>query len=249
MRRVLFYVMTVLLSVSLMACKTEYPEHDAYLNKQQGHYRFYVELIDQINAEVIPATLQVFYGSGSYFMNGGSGVIYEEDETHYYALSNHHVVYQPAYSRHQVKDVYGNTHAAELLISDMNYDLAVLKFAKPTYSLPILMLGQENPIVGTSVYPVGFPIGQRNAISGGVVERYRFIAVATVNVTFAIIQLNAPVKPGNSGSVLINQELEIIGIIYAGQRDENGEILPVAFAIPLKKIIEFLELYEEVISA
>lgn len=186
-----------------------------------------------------------FFGQG--IASQGSGVIFYMDQKNYYVLTNAHVVYdEPSYSHisYYLYDYKGNKITASLHSSDPNYDLAILYFPKGNYDLDSLNFAQADPLVGETVISLGQPLGQINTISFGKIIRYQTLNVHDLksNVEFQIINHNSPINSGSSGGVLLNTSLEIIGINYAGAGLDN-EISLAAYAIPLSKIIEYLDLY------
>ena len=62
------------------------------------------------------------------------------------------------------------------------------------------------------------------------------------NVTFTVLEHNAETNGGSSGGAILNIDLELIGIHYAGSRDSSGNFVR-GYAIPIDKIHEFLNKY------
>lgn len=215
-----------------------------------------VEIMNQISLETVHANLTVyttgyiihpFIGSQTVTMQG-SGAIFQEDEKYYYLLTNNHVVYlDTSYheKEYKVVDYLGNTYEATLIKNDADYDLAILKIEKGKQLLKVLPFASEDPKIGQIVISIGQPDGQRNTVTMGKILNYTRVAIKNENdvvsdVSFPVIQHNAPGHQGSSGGVLLNEKLQIIGINYAG-KDEENQVSLTTFAVPLEKIKEFLE--------
>ncbi len=170
----------------------------------------------------------------------GSGVIIKKQDNFYYLLTNQHVVMLSVdYShRYIVEDVYNNVTAATLVASDEAYDLAVLKF-ESTEDMHVMELATSNPIVGELVFSIGSPSGKHNIITAGKILSYNTIN----NVDYEIIVHDAVIRYGSSGSMLINDSFEIVGLNTWGFDDDETTVeeYVVGGATPTEKIIEFLE--------
>jgi S1-C subfamily serine protease len=98
-------------------------------------------LINSISTEVIKANVTVETTSYNTILHitttkvtgQGSGVIFYENDTTYYVLTNQHVVYKdPSYSQQkfEITDYLGNLYTGTLIAGDTNYDLAIVSFKK-----------------------------------------------------------------------------------------------------------------------
>ncbi|MGN1061331.1 MAG: trypsin-like peptidase domain-containing protein, partial [Candidatus Coproplasma sp.] len=116
----------------------------------------------------------------------GSGVVFEEDENYYYALTNNHVItdevngvkYSVIYS---VTDIYGTTYGGQsapnevsLVMSDGDdNDIAIIKFKKHSdaaYTLPkanYTARKDTNMVPNEFVIAVGNPSGVNNIVTYG----------------------------------------------------------------------------------
>jgi len=102
------------------------------------------------------------------------------------------------------------------------------------------------PAVGEEMIALGSPSGQLNAITLGKVLKYSVITIVSAdaeksNVLFPVIWHTAPMDNGSSGGVIVNHELEIIGVNYAAA-SKNGEFVN-GLAVPVTKVLEFLDKY------
>lgn len=151
----------------------------------------------------------------------GSGVIVSAEG---HILTNDHVVAGMEEIRVQLTD--GRIEPADLIGTDPQTDIAVLKIRGPVTALP---LGDSDKVrVGQPVFAVGNPFGLQETVTQGIVSA-KGRAVQDSGVEF--LQTDAAVNQGNSGGPLLNVRGEIIGInsaIYS----KSGTWLGISFAIP-----------------
>lgn len=248
---VCFIVVVVVGSLSIRKLKNE-------LEDNINNSKEYIELINEVSLETIKANVMIYttcynktpiFGIPTEQATGqGSGVIFQETATEYYVLTNNHVVYlHDGYTlrRFQVIDYLGNEYVGTLIYADPDYDLGVIRFSKKATVLKALEFSNENPKEQDVVISLGQPHGQSNTITLGNVLQYTKVNLQnstpeSSNVTFSVIHHNAPINSGSSGGVLLNKELKIVGINYAGSENEDGTVANNSFAIPLEKIQEFL---------
>jgi S1-C subfamily serine protease len=175
----------------------------------------------------------------------GSGVIIKEEKVnndiYYYVLTNAHVIHLDDEFLHEyeVEDINNNVLTAELITKNENYDLAILKF-KAKSELTVIELASKNPRLRDTVFSVGSPSGKQNIITAGKVVAYSEIK----NVDYKIIIHEAYIYRGSSGSMLINENYELVGINTWGFVPEDkgiDEDFVRGGATPILKILEFLE--------
>lgn len=196
----------------------------------------------------------------------GSGVLFNkikgEDENSnlytYYLLTNNHVVYKKTKEfnnfDYSVRDCYGTTYDAKVLVADKNYDLAIVTF-NSTINYKVLTLADSNPEKSDIVMSIGQPLGIINAVTIGKVEKYMKVDIPDdgdinkdiINVEFSVIKHNCLLNHGSSGGVLINTEHQIIGINFAADVQENSEYVS-GYAIPVDKVKEFIENNNEILK-
>ena len=179
----------------------------------------------------------------------GSGVIFADDNSYYYALTNNHVVATDKSAiTIAVSDYKLTAHTAELVVNDAAYDLAVVRFKKNHADpLTVLDFNTTVPAVGDTVIAIGTPGGQPNAVTVGEIEKYDTVSISGngesySNVSFPVIWHSAHMNNGSSGGVLIDTNLRIIGINYAAASQE-GEFA-YGLSVPAEKVIEFLNKHE-----
>jgi S1-C subfamily serine protease len=163
----------------------------------------------------------------------GSGVVLD-DEGH--VLTNNHVV--EGGEEIQVSfESEGQMYPAEVVGTEPNSDLALLKVAAPAAKLHPLTLGDSSKVeVGDPVVAIGNPFDLQRTVTSGIVSALQREITAPDGVKIDnVIQTDAAINPGNSGGPLINAAGEVIGInsqILTGGEGSEGNV-GIGFAIPI----------------
>lgn len=157
----------------------------------------------------------------------GSGVII--DGRTGLVLTNAHVIEGASTIRVRLLD--GRQFEGELVGSDPDFDLAVLRL-KDARDLPQVAMGDSSDMmIGETVIAIGNPFGFGNTVTTGVVSAMGR-TVETRQGTFTdFIQTDAAINPGNSGGPLMNLAGELVGINTAIYAEAQG----IGFAIPINK--------------
>ncbi|MCS6292583.1 MAG: trypsin-like peptidase domain-containing protein [Nitrospira sp.] len=173
----------------------------------------------------------------------GSGVLIDE---HGSIITNAHVVEGAAHLMVTLHD--GTRLPAELVGSDLQSDVALLRIVLPKGKHPHATLGDSDKLeVGQKVLAIGHPFGLGYAMSSGIVSGFGKL-IETKQEVFQdrIIQTTAPINPGNSGGPLVDSDDRVIGL--------NSSILMgaqnIGFAIPIntvKSVVSALQLHGRVI--
>jgi Do/DeqQ family serine protease len=157
----------------------------------------------------------------------GSGVIIDGRER--LVLTNAHVI--SGASEVLVRLMDGREFGAELLGSDPDFDLAVLRLAGQG-ELPEARIGRSSDIlIGETVVAIGNPYGYTHTVTTGVISALDRSLRTEQGVFTDFIQTDAAINPGNSGGPLMNIMGELIGINTAIQAEAEG----IGFAIPVDK--------------
>ena len=242
----------ILVFVSLSACSKPYEVLlDAFSNDSDV-----IGAVNNISKNSISSTvtLTVENKNGYYttIKTGGSGVIYAEDSTAYYVLTNAHVIkpennYNLTLSSISIKDHKAKTRSAKLLKLDEKYDLAVITISKINSSeLTVSRLADANPSIGEIAVAASSPGGQLNSVTVGKIKEIDSPSGGNgdnIDLSFDVICHSAWLNEGSSGSALFSSDGRIIGINYAITTSENGDHLE-SYAIPVEKVREFLETYD-----
>lgn len=172
----------------------------------------------------------------------GSGVII--DGKRGFILTNAHVIARGGKITVVLKD--DRRFVAEIVGSDSESDLAVLKVASDV-QLPDVKTGDSDDLmIGETVIAIGNPYGFSNTVTTGVISAVDRSVRIDKHIFRNFIQTDASINPGNSGGPLLNILGELIGINSAIYKNAEG----IGFAIPInraKKIIADLIDYGEVI--
>jgi S1-C subfamily serine protease len=149
----------------------------------------------------------------------GSGWVYSNEG---YIITNNHVV--DGGSKYEVDFTSGFKAYGELIGTDSEADLAVIKVDAPADELVPLTLGDSNLLsVGQVVIAIGNPFGLDSTMTTGIVSALgrsllSDVASAPGGGYFSssdIIQTDAALNPGNSGGPLLNLAGEVIGVNQA----------------------------------
>lgn len=110
-------------------------------------------------------------------------------------------------------------------------DLAIVRTAQelPSYS----ELSPTDPRVGDRVTVVGYPQGGRLTVSEGQVIG-RTSDPLNVNLGEVLVT-DAPVEPGSSGSAVVDEDGEVVGVVYA--KNDAGQ----SFIVPVSALQDLLE--------
>lgn len=144
-----------------------------------------------------------------------------------YIVTNHHVVENAREVVVTLKN--GDQLEAEIIGSDEQTDLAVLK-VKKSGSYPFVEFATKaKPRVGDWVVAVGNPFGLGGTATAGIVSADgRELLGGNYN---DFIQIDAPINRGNSGGPTFNLNGEVIGVNTAIFSDTGGGSVGIGFAI------------------
>jgi S1-C subfamily serine protease len=159
----------------------------------------------------------------------GSGSIIDKRG---YVLTNHHVV-EEAYKVF-VALADGSRHEGEVIGTDPENDLAVIKFDPQGIELVPIPLGTSSDLrVGQKVLAIGNPFAFERTLTTGIISGLgRPVRGSSSYVIQGMIQTDASINPGNSGGPLLNSKGEMIGVntmIYS----PSGGSVGIGFASPI----------------
>jgi serine protease Do len=158
----------------------------------------------------------------------GSGVIIDPKGI---ILTNDHVI--SGASRIVATTKTGQELACEVIGSDADNDLAVLRVKKPGAALPTIKMGTSSDLlIGETVVAIGNPFGLSNTVTAGVLSALgRSVPGENQRVYNDFIQIDAPINPGNSGGPVVNVQGDMIGVATAIIGGAQG----IGFAIPVDR--------------
>ncbi len=163
-------------------------------------------------------------------------------------LTNYHVI--EGAQKLNVSLGGAKTYPAEVVGSDPDTDLAVIKITPPAEGLTIIQFSDSDKlVVGQKVLAIGNPFGLDRTLTTGVISGLqRPIRGRNNRPIEGAIQTDASINPGNSGGPLLDKFGKMIGInsqIYS----RTGGSVGVGFAIPAniaKRIVPQLLQFGEV---
>lgn len=249
-----YVIVVVIMCLFILSGCTFFQDYDDIYSDYENHlldnlevYNQRIELLNQVNTIVMPGVVSIKKVSSDLTSNAfGSGFIFDEDPFYYYVITNHHVVYDENTSSaiYSITDYKNNSYSALFVVSSNSYDLGVLKFRKRNEDLNVLEFAVDNPVSETNLIVLGYPESQLNTILMGSIERYGIVNITSsetnINVLFDVIYANIPVKSGSSGSVAVNESLEVSGIVFAGDIPTGSTEAIMSYMIPNESIKAFL---------
>ncbi len=174
--------------------------------------------------------------------SAGSGVII--DAKRGYILTNHHVVGDA--DTIQISLIDGTVHDAEIVGSDPETDIAVIKVDAD--NLTEMPIGDSTNVrVGDFVIAIGNPFGLGHTVTSGIISALGRSGISRDGYE-DFIQTDASINPGNSGGALVNMNGELIGINSAIISRSGGNV-GIGFAVPteiassiMNQILDFGEI-------
>ena len=164
----------------------------------------------------------------------GSGVLVSPEGI---ILTNHHVI--SGASDIDVALADGRKLKAQVIGSDPETDIAVLKIEAKNLPTPITFGKIDSVHVGDVVLAIGNPFGVGQTVTSGIVSAMGRDHVG-INTFENFIQTDAAINPGNSGGALIDTRGNLIGINTA-IFSNNGGSMGIGFAIPVSLAKQVME--------
>jgi len=194
-----------------------------------------IELFEQVSPAVVyitSLTIKQDYFSLNALQSPkgtGSGFIWDENG---YVVTNYHVIEGAQGADVTLADQ--STWKADLVGSEPDKDLAVLKIEAPKDRLRAIALGTSaNLQVGQKVFAIGNPFGLDQTLTTGVISGLgREIQSITGRPIQGVIQTDAAINPGNSGGPLLDSAGRIIGI-NTMILSPSGAYAGVGFSVPV----------------
>lgn len=193
------------------------------------------ERIADLNSRAV-AFIVVQFASGA---EGGSGFGVTKDGI---IVTNRHVVQENGVVAEKIAVQYDGTkqwlpaHVMKMSTTD---DLAFLKVDAPgTYPVVQGVASSGGMKAGAPVAVVGFPLGNATAGMGGAIDT--MTARASLAAGFVsksvpdILQVDAYVAHGSSGSPVFNQRGMVVGVVYGGPTEAAGRIV---YCVPSERLI------------
>jgi len=194
----------------------------------------------------------------------GTGFSVEADSGKSYIVTNEHVCVGSKNGWVKVTNENGLTSNKKIVYIDKDHDICLVEGDK---RLPTLSLG-DSPEKGDFHYVIGHPGGRNLTVSRGeyigdtTIDLPNFSVTKRSQCTGKILELNileqifmgveflcmksflsyqstAIAYGGNSGSPVVNSWGKVIGILFAGRRDQNTA----NYLVPLQELKRVLPIY------
>ena len=142
------------------------------------------------------------FGEG---LGGGTGFVLDAEGT---IATNEHVI--AGAQKIKIKLFDGTVvDDVEILDESTDDDLALLRIPARSSQKRVVLGDSDTVTVGEHVISIGNPLGLEHTLTDGLVSARRRIEGRR------LIQMSAPVSPGNSGGPLFNMKGEVIGVTTA----------------------------------
>ena len=180
-------------------------------------------------------------GTGSGFLLSEKGIV----ATNYHVIDNADriEVFFPTNEK---------TFECDVLIENNKDDIALLRLKNFNYSdisfraIPYSIGDRKSIKIGKKVYTLGYPLsdvlGKDVKLSDGLIT-----SKSGIESDYSVMQIDAPIQPGNSGGPLFNHDGELVGLIVASysQRhslETSGTMHQnVNFAIKVNRLVNMIE--------
>lgn len=185
----------------------------------------------QVQPSLVQVETKILSSDGKEEGGRGAGVIIDENAQ---ILTSLHVVQNAI--EIQVLFMDGTRSAAQLVASQPENDIALLKTLQPPAQFYPATLGNPNSLnIGDEVFALGNPFGLTASESAGIVSGLNRIYRPNKETHMeGMIQFDAAVNPGNSGGPLVNRYGEVVGIVTGLLNPtEQNFFVGIGFAVPI----------------
>lgn len=205
-------------------------------DEPQGETLSFQEIYQQNINSIVSVQSSTATGASS-----GTGVIFSEDG---YIITNAHVI-DGAYEI-DILLYDEDTYSAQLVGSDSDSDLAVLKIDAKNLT-PAIFGNSDDLEVGDVALAIGNPLGDEliGTMTSGIISAINRDVSVDGN-TMVLLQTTAALNSGNSGGALINDQGQVIGITNMKMMSDYATIEGLGFAIPsvtVKEVVDDLIAY------
>ncbi len=174
------------------------------------------------------------FGQSTNIASCGSGFLVRADG---YVLTNYHVV--EGAETLNVTLNSGEEYTAEVVGSDADFDVAVLKIEAE--NLPTVTLGDSDLLrVGDQVAAIGNPLGELTlSMTVGYISALDR-EINTDGTPINMLQTDVAINSGNSGGPLFDMKGNVIGITtakYSGSTVTGASIEGIGFALPINDVM------------
>ncbi len=158
----------------------------------------------------------------------GSGLIVTAEG---HIVTNSHVIEMAENLKIRVTLSNGSVYAANLLGTDPDKDLALIKITDEKKKFPAFDLQQLSPnLLGQTVIALGNPVGYQNSVTHGILSAKNRTLRSEGQTMTGLLQTDAAINPGNSGGPLLDVNGALVGLNSA--KFAGAAIEGIGFAIP-----------------
>ncbi len=217
-------------------------DEDTYIKLEGGFLKF---IVPRINEEELFIKLYPIGNETSKVGNStGTGFALSKDG---YIVTNYHVVEGAnEILVSGVNGVFNKKLVAQIIATDRNNDLAVIKITDTSYkaikSVPYI-INSKNSNVGEQIYVLGYPMiatmGDEIKLTDGIIS-----SNSGFKGDITAYQISAPIQPGNSGGPLFDKDGNIIGIVNSKHKGAENA----SYAIKSSYLINLINTIEEPIN-
>jgi S1-C subfamily serine protease len=164
-------------------------------------------------------------------------------------LTNNHVIADATSIKVTIGGV-GNPHDAKVVGYDVSRDVALIQITDKVSDLPTVVFGEPSKAqIGDPVVAIGNALGQGGvpkATQGHVTALDQRVTAGdqggAQETLEGMIQINAPIQPGDSGGALVDAGGKVIGMntAAAGGGNFNSQGSSIGFAIPIDNAVDIV---------
>jgi S1-C subfamily serine protease len=201
-----------------------------------------------IVAKVVPGVVDIYTTISSGGNSGeaaGTGMIISSSGE---VLTNNHVIDGATSIRVEVVN-NGESHAAKVIGYDVVDDVALLKMDNVSGLSTVSFADAASVAIGDSVVAIGNAQGRGGtpaATAGSVTALDQKVTAGdegtgNSETLHGMIQMSAPIEPGDSGGPLANTDGKVVGMNTAAAQSDNffgQSASSTAFAIPINKALD-----------
>jgi S1-C subfamily serine protease len=207
-------------------------------------------ILSKVNPSIVDIYTKINTGNGEAEAAGTGMILTSSGEV----LTNNHVI-DGATSIRVVIVATGESHTAKLVGFDVVDDVAVLQIDNVSGLKTITTADADKVEIGDSVVAIGNAGGRGGtpaSSAGSVTALDQKVTAGDASsgdseTLHGMIQMSAPIEPGDSGGALVNSDGDVIGMNTAAAQSDDffGQSgSTTAFAIPINKALDIVHQIE-----
>lgn len=151
-------------------------------------------------------------GADAFFSSDFSGVVLSVEKGQVYVVTVGTAV--RGAKKVEVAAPDGNDCNAEIVGVDEVTNLAVIRFDPGEAQFTAATFGDSDAArAGSFVLALGNPFGLSGSVSNGIVSGVKRTVNGSIQPLTGMLQITAPINPGDSGGLLLNSRGEVVGIL------------------------------------